>query len=452
MPDEDIATDEAADSAPGFFARNRRSLLLGTALVAVIALATPLVMGRIMPSRPAQASAESAQIVEPEATAEEPEPAAEVSATQADTTTAEPDLASMRAAAQAQATADAETTPENDLMSNVRVIEQQPRLSAATVNSDALTAIPTVDPVTTAAVGPANNYAENTGSADLPPITAPASIEPAALRAAADAGDRFAQFEVGAILTEGTIVEQDFTQAAAWYERSAAQGFAPAQYRLGSLYEGGRGVDSDLDMARLWYQRAAEAGNRMSMHNLASLYAGGELEDQDFAAAAHWFEEAAGRGLTDSQFNLGMLYARGLGVEQDFEQSYIWFSLAARSGDKDAANSRDDVARSLDADAIQRLDDTIAAWAPVEIDIAANFAPIGTWDDEFDPGPAITNPDVVLRVQMLLGKLGYDVGAPDGISGPKTREAVAAFERATGMNESGAVNPRLLAVLGSQPV
>lgn len=443
---EDDETEDTETGAPGFFARNRRSLLLATALVAVIALATPLVMGRIISAPQAEPSAENAQVVAPTEPAEDAEPVAEVSATQADTTIAEPNLAMMRAMAQT------ETTPASELTSNVRFIEQQPRLSAASVDSDALTAIPTIDPITTAAVGPANGYAATAKSPTLPSITAPASIEPAALRAAADEGDHFAQFEVGAILTEGTVVEQDFTQAAAWYERSAAQGFAPAQYRLGSLYEGGRGVERDLDMARLWYQRAAEAGNRMSMHNLASLYAGGELEGQDFAAAAHWFEEAAGRGLTDSQFNLGMLYARGLGVEQDFEKSYVWFSLAARSGDEDAANSRDDVARSLESDAIQRLDDTISTWTPVDIDIAANFAPIGTWDETFDPGPAIANPDVILRVQMLLGKLGYDVGTPDGIPGPKTSEAVAAFERAAGMNESGSINPRLLAVLGSQPV
>lgn len=447
--------DEVADAqsmAPGFVARNRRALLLGTALVAVIALAVPLVMGRIAPARQAVPGADDAQVVTPAETPENAEPAAEVSATQTDTTTDEPDLAMTGSMAETQADTETETTPANELMSDVRFIEQQPRLSAATVDADALTALPTLDPVITAAIGPANSYAAVSGDADLPPIVAPASIEPAALRAAADGGDRFAQFEVGAILTEGTVVEQDFGQAAAWYERSATQGFAPAQYRLGSIYEGGRGVERDLDMARLWYQRAAEAGNRMSMHNLASLYAGGELEDQDFAAAAHWFEEAAARGLTDSQFNLGMLYARGLGVKQDFEQSYVWFSLAARSGDEDAANSRDDVARSLESDVIQRLDDTIEAWVPVDIDIAANFAPIGTWDEAFDPGPAITNGDVILRVQMLLGKLGYDVGTPDGIPGPKTSEAVAAFERAAGMNESGAINPRLLAVLGSQPV
>ncbi len=51
-----------------------------------------------------------------------------------------------------------------------------------------------------------------------------------------------------------------------------------------------------------------------------------------------------------------------------------------------------------------------------------------------------------------LTALGYDVGAPDGVAGQKTAEAIKAFERATGMSESGAINPRLLAVLGSQPV
>ena len=144
--------------------------------------------------------------------------------------------------------------------------------------------------------------------------------------------------------------------------------------------------------------------------------------------------------------------ARGLGVEQDFEKSYIWFSLAARAGDEDAANSREEIARSLDADAVVRLNETVAAWTPLEIDLAANFAPIGTWDDAFDPGQAIGNSEVVLRVQMLLAKLGYEIGEPDGIAGPLTREAIVSFERSTGMSETGQVNPRLLAVLGSQPV
>ena len=279
----------------------------------------------------------------------------------------------------------------------------------------------------------------------------PAAVGPEAMRQAAADGDARAQFEVAAVYTEGRAVPEDLEVAAVWYERAAAQGFAPAQSRLGNLYEHGQGVTRDLEQARLWYQRAAEAGNRMSMHNLAALHAGGALGRQQFDTAARWFEQAAERGLKDSQFNLGMLHARGLGVPQDLELSYKWFSIAAMNGDADAAKARDDVAASLAADVVGRLNAEVAAWTPAAIDLAANFAPIGTWNGSFDPGRTIASQDVVESVQLALRHLGYDVGTPDGLAGPKTAEAIRAFERATGMSESGAVNPRLLAVLGSQP-
>jgi len=59
---------------------------------------------------------------------------------------------------------------------------------------------------------------------------------------------------------------------------------------------------------------------------------------------------------------------------------------------------------------------------------------------------------VVAGVQMALRQLGFDIGTPDGVAGPKTADAIRSFERSTGMSESGTINPRLLAVLGSQPV
>lgn len=280
----------------------------------------------------------------------------------------------------------------------------------------------------------------------------PANVGPGPLLAAAGDGDARAQFEVAAIYTEGRAVPEDLKAAAMWYERAAGQGFAPAQYRLGNLYENGRGVAKDLAQARLWYQQAAEAGNRMAMHNLAALYAGGGLGTQQFDAAAKWFEEAASRGMKDSQFNLGMLYARGLGVKQDLAASFKWFSLAANKGDKDAAKSRDDIAASLDAATVQKLIAEVAAFRPQPIDFVANFAPIGTWSAKFDPGAPITNIKVVTGVQLALTQLGFDIGTPDGVAGPKTADAIKSFERSTGMSESGAINPRLLAVLGSQPV
>ncbi|HEY0034875.1 MAG TPA: peptidoglycan-binding domain-containing protein, partial [Devosia sp.] len=123
-----------------------------------------------------------------------------------------------------------------------------------------------------------------------------------------------------------------------------------------------------------------------------------------------------------------------------------------RSGDADAAKARDDIAKSLNADAVGRVTAEIEAWKAQPIDLAANYAPLGTWSSQFDPGEAITAQEVVAKVQQALTKLGFDVGTPDGLSGPKTAEAIKAFERSTGMSEVGAINPRLLAVLGSQPV
>jgi len=168
--------------------------------------------------------------------------------------------------------------------------------------------------------------------------------------------------------------------------------------------------------------------------------------------AGEWFVQAAGHGMTDSQFNLGMRHARGLGAEQSFAQSFQWCSLAAQSGDKDAGQARDAIAKSLAAEAVSRIAEEVKAWKAKPVDLAANFAPIGTWSSGFDPGETLADRDITLKVQQTLARLGFDIGTPDGVAGPRTADAIKAFERETGMSEVGRINPRLLAVLGSQPV
>ncbi len=421
--------DEMPGPAPAagdsFLLRHRRAILLAALVVAVGFLAANLVAQRLR-AEPVEAT-ETAPITtgdiagEPLAFA----PAADVADTEAP-----------------------------------RVIERIDSLQTGAIDISAAHGF-TNAPVQTmpSAFAAATKLASVDSVAPLVPEPSPVRVEPPPegvgpdpLREAAAAGDVRAQFEVAAIFTEGRAVPQDYAAAAVWYERAAAAGFVPAQYRLGSLYENGDGVEKNLETAKLWYERAAEAGNRMSMHNLAALYAGGELGKQQFDSAAKWFEEAARRGMTDSQFNLGMLYARGLGVPQSLEDSYKWFGIAALSGDKDAAKARDDIARSLDAEAMTRLADIVNNFKPEPIELGANFAPIGTWSKDFDPGETIRTHDIVASVQKALDKLGYDIGTADGIAGTKTTAAIRAFEKATGMSEVGLINPRLLAVLGSQPV
>lgn len=435
------AEGEAAVDKPSFLTRHRRPLLLAAVLVAVSMLALNLIMQRMGPARtPASPAAQTG--------ATTTQPSAIPSATD-DVSLVMPEP---RVIDMVDGTTTGSINPGQPVGFTKSVEATAiPRALIATPSSDAAEAVPADIPTETAP--------DVTGSIPEPTATVidtfelpPEGVGPLELRQAAADGDARAQFEIGAIYTEGRAVPQDYAEAAKWYERAAAQGFVPAQYRIGNLYEAGQGVDQDFGVAKLWYQRGAEAGHRMAMHNLAALYAGGQLGEQQFEPAAEWFARAAALGMTDSQFNLGMLYARGLGVEQDFEQSYKWFSLAARNGDADAAKARDDIAKSMTAEAVSRVTDEVNLWKDEPIDLAANFAPLGTWSPDFNPGETITSKDVVSKVQAVLAKLGFDVGVPDGLAGPKTAEAIKAFERGTGMSESGVVNPRLLAVLGSQPV
>ena len=428
-----------------FLVRYRRPLLLSAALLAVGMLTLNLVLQRTNTANGATPPAVPVSSEEPVA----PVPVSMLDGTESDIDGAQFGSVAPKVNEMIDSLAVGSINPLAPMSFNkpVDTVPMPPALMAK-AEDGTVTPLPAETRVAPEVTGSIPAVAETPQTFELPPE----AVGPLPLRQAAADGDAKAQFEIGAIYTEGRAIPQDYKAAATWYERSAAQGFVPAQYRLANLYEAGNGVEKDLEIARLWYQRGAEAGNRMAMHNLAALYASGSLGEQEFETAAEWFERAANLGMTDSQFNLGMLHARGLGVEQNLETSYKWFSLAALSGDADAAKARDDMARSLTADVVKRITAEVAGWKAQPIELAANFAPIGTWSPTFDPGETIKSKDVVAKVQMALAKLGYDIGTPDGLAGPKTAEAIKAFERGTGMSESGAINPRLLAVLGSQPV
>lgn len=445
LPEAGGFQNEVAPPA-GFLSRYRRPILLAATLAAVSLLALNLVAQRL--TAPVETPVPAAPAAAPAATA----PATPTLSMLGDTVDPKSLPTSPRVIAMDDSAITGSINPASisTFTKPVDTTPMPPTLLAS--NGAPLPASSIADPL------PQQGGDLPTGSIPAKPETpvkfdlAPEAVGPLELRQAAADGDKHAQFEIGAIYTEGHALPQDYKAAATWYERAAAQGFAPAQYRLGSLYEAGNGVTKDVEQAKLWYQRAADGGNRMAMHNLAALFAGGQLGEQKFEQAAEWFEQAAMLDMTDSQFNLGMLHARGLGMAQDMAQSYKWFALAARGGDADAIKARDDMAKSLSAEMVKQIKTEIDAFKPNPINLAANFAPIGTWSAKFNPGDAIASKDVVAKVQKALGKLGYDVGTPDGIAGPKTAIAIRAFEKGTGMSEVGIINPRLLAVLGSQPV
>ncbi len=56
--------------------------------------------------------------------------------------------------------------------------------------------------------------------------------------------------------------------------------------------------------------------------------------------------------------------------------------------------------------------------------------------------------DAVKQLQNVLNEKGYNVGTPDGIYGEKTRQAVIAFQRVSGLTPDGIAGPKTLSALG----
>ncbi|MBA91601.1 MAG: peptidoglycan-binding protein [Phyllobacteriaceae bacterium] len=268
---------------------------------------------------------------------------------------------------------------------------------------------------------------------------------PAALKEAVAANDPKAFFEVANRYTEGRGVEASPEEAAAWYARSAEAGFAAGQYRYGNLLEKGIGVERDLEAAKTWYQLAAQQGNASAMHNLAVLFATGADGVTDNTSAVRWFIEAAELGVKDSQFNLGILAAKGVGMSQDLEESYKWFAVAARNGDKDAARKRDEVAKAMRPEQLDRARAKADLWKPRTPDLEANTPSIPeAWTVSGETTASVEMTKAVRNIQLILNKNGFDAGAPDGIMGEKTKQAIRDFQAANGLPATGEVDNTLI--------
>ncbi len=82
-------------------------------------------------------------------------------------------------------------------------------------------------------------------------------------------------------------------EAAAAYEKLAAQGDRSAQTRLAWMYEAGRGVPRSLEEAARRFAQAAEAGEAEAQYALAVMYRTGKGQARDVAQSEIWLRRAA---------------------------------------------------------------------------------------------------------------------------------------------------------------
>ena len=169
------------------------------------------------------------------------------------------------------------------------------------------------------------------------------------VRNRAEEGSAEAQFNYGRFCYEGSLVDQDHDQAAAWWLAAAKQGHVQARTRLGHLLRSGLGFEIEDDaIVRWWfeYERSfAEAGDAEAQLHLGKMYAAGRGVDRDDLKAEHWWRQAAAQGDGEAklqlkrrsgeagdlhvQWELALTYLEGRGVPQDESEAARWLGLAA---------------------------------------------------------------------------------------------------------------------------
>jgi len=133
-----------------------------------------------------------------------------------------------------------------------------------------------------------------------------------------------AQCELGRMLLDGIVVEENKKAGLAQLKKSAQQGFAAAEYELGQEHEN----DGRTDEALSWYKKSAERGLEIAQYRLAEL-----LEEEGSSEAASWYLKAAEQGSLESQVKLGQIYAEGTWLPKNEEQAFRWFLSAAIGGE-----------------------------------------------------------------------------------------------------------------------
>jgi S1-C subfamily serine protease len=189
----------------------------------------------------------------------------------------------------------------------------------------------------------------------------------------------------------------------------AKAGQRGAQTELGRRYYGGDGLPRDPALAARWWRQAAVAGDDQAATALAVLLFTGEGVPQDHAKAAQWWLKAANAGNADAQASVGWLYFNGVGVPRDRVLGYAFTQLAAERGEERARANREEFARGMPGDELDKAKRLAARWqARIDARLAAGVAQgrlqkvgEGTVFLVSEDGDAVTASHVVAECRQL---------------------------------------------------
>ena len=74
--------------------------------------------------------------------------------------------------------------------------------------------------------------------------------------------------------------------------------------------------------------------------------------------------------------------------------------------------------------------------------------PVGSSSAQREGGSFSVGQSEIREVQMKLNQKGFNVGEPDGVMGPKTKDGLAQFQRQQGLQKSGDIDSQTADALG----
>jgi TPR repeat protein len=148
----------------------------------------------------------------------------------------------------------------------------------------------------------------------------------------ADAGEAWAQCNVGLMYDNGHGVIKDETEAVRWYRKAADQGSVQAQFNLAVSYVFGTGVPKSDAEAIRWYLEAAMQGHAKALEQLMKMYQSGRGTGEYEKELALNYERLANQGSFNASYFVGMMYEFGRGVNKDIQEARRYYNRAAESG------------------------------------------------------------------------------------------------------------------------
>ena len=241
-----------------------------------------------------------------------------------------------------------------------------------------------------------------------------------------------AQYRMGIAYYRGEGRPLNTGHAVRWLKRAAEAGNANAQYQLGIAYHLGRGTLRNEIEAVRWLEAAAEQDHTKAQYLVGDAYSDAWGVEEDLSWAARWYGRAAVQGFARAQYKLGIFYLGGRGLPEDPVIAYKWLALAAEAGGSDALRLLRKLERTMAKEDVARGARLAQVWKP--------------WS-----APArrtkkvqIADPASIVFAQYSLTQLGFRPGPIDGKLDALTRQAVAAYQRSSGLTADGRLSLDLL--------